>query len=265
MRLIKLVHFLSLDVVLGSLAFQALLHQILLGEMPTWAEQISLACSVWGIYLIDRMIDRKKEASSDERHVFQTQHIPMIKIILLFLGLLGVFSLRELPVGLIYFGICLCLAMLIYWLLWYYGVWNRILGSKELATAFLYTLGVGASTFYRIPGTMWALFLGLGLFLLVFQNLAMFTMWELSQNNQALASVFSWKRTLIGVEVLFLVLLLVVLFYGDEKIAFLPFAITFAIQTWIHYFSKDKQGSRMWGELAYCSPILYFAYEFFSK
>ncbi|CAM4277021.1 hypothetical protein EWU23_11455 [Cytophagaceae bacterium 50C-KIRBA] len=263
MRYIKIAHFLSLDVVWGTLAFQALLHEIFLKEMPSLPEQISLACAVWGIYLIDRMIDRKKGIYQDERHLFQAQHVFTLQIILFVLLLLGGFSITYLAPRLIYFGLGLCSLMLIYWIFWFYGAFNRI-ASKEFMTALIYTLGVGASTWYRIPLTLWTLLVAALMFLLVLQNLGMYTLWEWEEEGP-LKSVHRWKWVLLGVEGLFLSLLLGTLFYFDEKIAFLPFAITFAIQSWIHYFSKNKLVSRIWGELAYCSPILYFAYEFFSK
>ncbi|AWL09763.1 hypothetical protein HME7025_01913 [Aquirufa nivalisilvae] len=265
MRFIKIAHLLSFDVVCGTLAFQALLHELFLKEMPSRSEQISLACAVWGIYLIDRMIDRKKGVLQDERHSFQSQYANLIKIIVFVLLLIGGLSLRVLDPSLIYFGLSLCFILLIYWVLWYFGAFSRIPFSKEFMTALIYTLGVGATTWYRIPTTQRTVILGTSLFLLVLQNLIMFNAWELEEYGDTNVGWPYWKYLLIGIEVLFLLLFIVVLFYLDEKITFVPFAITFAIQSWIHYFSKNKLASRIWGELAYCSPILYFAYEFFSK
>lgn len=264
MRYIKIAHLVSLDVVLGTLLFQAFLHAIFLNDMPSFSEQVSLACAVWGIYLVDRMIDREKGLAQDERHVFQSQHVTAIQIILVLLGFLGGASIVYLDQQLIYFGFGLIAMMLIYWALWFYDAFSHLLSTKEFMTALIYTLGVGASSWYRISWTAWTMLSFLMMVLLVYQNLGIYTFWEWEEAGQ-LKSIIIWKRILIGVEMLFLVLLIGMLFYFDKKIAFLPFAITFAIQCWIHYFSKNKLASRMWGELAYCSPILFFAYEFFSK
>ncbi|CAM3847082.1 hypothetical protein [Aquirufa aurantiipilula] len=264
MRFIKIAHLVSLDVVLGTMAFQAFLHEIFLNDMPSFSEQLSLACAVWGIYLVDRIIDRKKGMVQDERHIFQSQHAIAMKIILVLLGLMGGVSTLFLDQHLIYFGFGLGAMMLIYWILWFYGFFNHLSSSKEILTALIYTMGVGASSWYRISWSVWTVLLAVMLFLLVFQNLGMYSLWEWEEVGQ-LKSIQSWKRILLGVEGIFLVLFVGMLFYFDEKIAFMPFAITFAIQCWIHYFSKNKLASRTWGELAYCSPFLYFAYEFFSK
>ena len=210
------------------------------------------------------MIDRKKGLSTDERHEFQSKHAKAIHVIVIILGLLGGTSILYLDQSLIYFGVGLCAMMLIYWALWFYGAFSYLPSSKEFMTALIYTLGVGASSWYRIPWSVWTWLMAVMMFLLVYQNLGMYTLWEWEEIGH-LKSIQTFKRILIGVEGLFLLLCMGMLFYFDEKIAFLPFAITFAIQSWIHYFSTNKLASRLWGELAYCSPILYFAYEFFSK
>ncbi|MFL0161579.1 hypothetical protein [Aquirufa salirivi] len=264
MRYIRIAHLLSLDVVWGTLAFQALFHVIFLHELPSFPEQISMTCAVWSIYLLDRMIDRKKGLHQDERHLYQSKHVFVLQLILLVLLVLGGLSMLYLAPRLILFGVGLSAIMLIYWALWFGGLLSRIPFMKEFMTAIIYTLGVGASTWYRIPWSFFALLMATMMFLLVLQNLGLYTLWEREEVG-SMKSIPSSKRILLGVEVLFLVLYLGMLFYFDEKIAFMPFAITFAIQSWIHYFSKNKLASRIWGELAYCSPILYFAYEFFSK
>lgn len=264
MRYIKIAHFLSLDVVWGTLAFQALIHEIFLKELPSLPEQISLGCAVWGIYLLDRMIDRKKGIHQDERHLFQSKHGSVVQILLFVLLLLGGLSLVYLDLRLIFFGFGLCAWMLIYWIAWFYGILSHIWFSKEFLTAFIYAVGVGASTWYRLSWSIWAISTAILIFLLVLQNLAMYTLWE-REKIEPLKFNDHWKHILLGAELCFVILFIGLIFYFDEKIAFMPFAITFAIQSWIHYFSKNKLASRLWGELAYCSPILYFAYEFFSK
>ncbi|RXK49893.1 hypothetical protein [Aquirufa rosea] len=264
MRSIRLAHWLSLDVVCGTLAYQALLHDIFLQQYPTWAELLSMACAVWGIYLIDRIIDRKKGIVLDQRHAFQAKYAHEIQIGLFVLGIIGSISVWNLDLRLIGWGLGLSGIMLVYWVLWYESRLPALSNSKEFITSLIYALGVGASTWYRIPWSWSIVSIGTLLFLLVLQNLGIYTMAE-SEHAGILGTADTWKRILLGAEMLFVILFLRIIINSHEKMAFLPFATTFALQIWIHYFVKDKLAYRIWGELAYCSPLLYFAYEFFSK
>jgi hypothetical protein len=89
-------------------------------------------------------------------------------------------------------------------------------------------------------------------FLLALQNLVLFTCLSDSE--------ITGESMLIGIEVMWISLWLVLLFFTHLSIfLLLPFLLTFVIHLWIHYISKSKQWAWV-GEIAFCSPLFYNLY-----
>ena len=141
MSFYRYIHFLSLDVCVGALAYQAYFYKLQTGMLVPINLQILLFCSIWVVYLLDRMIDVRIDLIRDERHQFIQQHQTKL------LGLIGVLvlvsanSLIRLPIEWILKGTFIGLFLLFYWIAWAKKWFNRWL-SKAFLTAFIYVLGI---------------------------------------------------------------------------------------------------------------------------
>lgn len=255
MRFIKLVHFLSLDVVAGAVLFQTFLSLILIKDFPNVIEISALGLSVWVIYLSDRMVDNYKMGVQDVLHDFYLKNDKGIKfLILVNLGLL-LFISPFLPYRLLFVGILIVVLILFYWFLWFRGIFDHHFGLKEFFTALFY--GIGISCFfisYPSVDLMKWLILFLGVFLLAFQNLILFTCIELHRTKDRLLRMIEWT---IMCYILFLG------YYFGQLVLVLPFLSTFGIHMGLHYFTIQKS-ARLIGELSFMSPIIYVAYGIFS-
>ncbi|MHA8051321.1 hypothetical protein V7S79_09390 [Aquirufa sp. ROCK-SH2] len=260
MRLIKYLHLISLDVVVGAILYQLFGSHFICHTIPPNSHILALLLAIWLIYLVDRRIDLKKNIPQDERHFFQYQHQKFINAIILILIVLSIINLFFLPLYLIKIGVAILIGVVFYWFIWWRGLFKYVLGSKEFFTAFFYTLGISASILFKTGiNEDFCLFFVL-LYLCVFQNLVLFSSLEDEKTK-------NWNFILIGIELIFLSIIGWVFFENVEIHTIdliIPFVITFCLQVWIHYFAYSIQ-QRWVGELAFFSPIIYFIYEFFSK
>ena len=71
MKIYRRFHFLSFDIVLGALASSCLAAR-LFGATPGWAWWVTLACTVWLLYMGDHVLDawKHRKKSKREMHLF---------------------------------------------------------------------------------------------------------------------------------------------------------------------------------------------------
>jgi len=255
MRFFKTLHFLSLDVVLGACLFQSLLTTIFLsGQFPPLWVTLALAFAIWTIYLVDRFIDNQKPVLHSALHYFHLKNVHKIKYLIGVNMLVLLFLVTCLPKYLIINGILIGILVLVYWAFLIFGIFKRVKFLKEISTALIYTAGIFLYVFSNTSNVnmvLLALMVFL-FFLLALQNLVLFTCLSDSE--------ITGESTLIGIEVMWISLWLVLLFFTHLSIfLLLPFLITFVIHLWIHYISKSKQWAWV-GEIAFCSPLFYNLY-----
>jgi hypothetical protein len=255
MRFFKTLHFLSLDVVLGACLFQSLLTTIFLsGQFPPLWVTLALAFAIWTIYLVDRFIDNQKPVLHSALHYFHLKNVHKIKYLIGVNMLVLLFLVTCLPKYLIINGILIGILVLVYWAFLIFGIFKRVKFLKEISTALIYTAGIFLYVFSNTSNVnmvLLALMVFL-FFLLALQNLVLFTCLSDSE--------ITGESTLIGIEVMWISLWLVLLFFTHLSIfLLLPFLLTFVIHLWIHYISKSKQWAWV-GEIAFCSPLFYNLY-----
>jgi hypothetical protein len=174
--------------------------------------------------------------------------------------ILSFILLFFLPLGVISLGCLLSGAIAVYWFIWCKGWFGNFLASKEVFTAFFYCSGVCLLTFYQVGISLRFALYFLFFFFIVLHHLLLFS----SLEKPFWANLTYFCKVIEG---LFVIMLGIVffLFKGENEWWNLcPFVLTFCIQVWIHYFAFSFK-SRVIGEFAYFSPIIYFTYEFFSK
>lgn len=130
----------SLEVGLGAVIMSAALastHEI---SIPA-VVYLALFCSVWFIYLLDRLFDAKKikTPAANPRHLFYQRNHTALSLLLVLAGLTGLCTIPFLPVSVLISGIVLMGLCLLY-LLWVYLSDKQ--PPKEILIATLYTIGV---------------------------------------------------------------------------------------------------------------------------
>lgn len=259
MRFFKTIHFLSLDVVIGACLFQCLLTSIFLDhQIPPPAVTISLAIVVWTVYLLDRLIDIQKPVIKSPIHDFHLRYTLYIKWIIGFNLIFLFFLIKYLPNYLIKGGVAIGFIILIYWVLLILRFFERIKYVKELATACIYTAGISLYIAMNIKEFSFLSFalLVILFFLLVFQNLILFTLISAGESSE--------NNLLCYFEISIMAYWIFVLIFTQIAIIFLiPFLLTFVIHLWIHYISTSKRFAWL-GELAFFSPLFYYLYAIIS-
>ncbi|MHA8065609.1 hypothetical protein V7S76_02895 [Aquirufa sp. ROCK2-A2] len=260
MRFIKIIHFLSLDVALGALLFQLYFCRLFLGDFPHWPQIVIFFVSIWLIYLLDRRIDFQIQLPSDHRHIFQYNHRKQLNLLIVALFSFAISLVFFLPMDLIKFGFILVSGIGIYWGIWILGWFAFVPGLKEIFTAMIYTFGTGAVILFQESITLLIVQYFFLFFLLAFHNLLLFNALE----KPLLVFWTPFIRVTEGVFIFFLLKIIFDNWNDTSLIKLSPLILTFCIQIWIHYFGFSLK-SRLLGELTYFSPLIYFAYEFFSK
>ncbi len=247
MRFFRAIHIISLDVVFGALAMQAMLWKVLVGGQQSFSEHVVLGLSVWIYYLTDRQLDNLIGPPADAIHVFHHRFQKYLRAFIAFLLLLLAYSLTYVSVELIRLGIYLSVCMLVYGFALKF--WDRIWLPKEFFTSILYACGLFLPSF-ATGQFSWLLFAEV--FLLACLNLSLFTWLE---GKAIFGLIFYWLQWPM-------MALLGCILWQFSGLITTCFAIIQGIHVWIYYFSPNLQ--RRWlGELAFLSPILYFIYELF--
>jgi hypothetical protein len=250
MRYIKYAHFLSLDVVLGAGLFQIYLHLLILKTWPSVAVMSALASAVGLIYVLDRWLDNRLQTPEDDRHLFFNRNAILTRSMALFWLLTGLVSLIYLPFYLIQFSLVIGFFVLLYWWAWSQSWFSQIQGLKEICTAFLYAMGIFAPIFAQMDGlSTSSFFCFLGLLFIAFQNLYLFTRVD---------RFFKILELWTGLYLIFLAI------YLQDFMRVVPFFVTFGIHVGLRVNGGEVR-SRMLGEMAFFSPILYLVYGIISK
>lgn len=246
MRFFKILHFLSLDVVICAVPMNVVFYQHFIGSLPPWQVDLLLAISVYLIYGIDRQIDNSMSAQRDELHAFHYKHQLILRIMMVpMLFILGLFLLHaEIP--LIAFGVGLSFMLVFYWYGWIKRLFDHIWGSKELFTALIYSLGVMLPTMANAPYSILLLGVVLEVFSLALLNLGLFTLIETGGHS------LIWKACcLIALLGLF------ALGMAGMPLGLLSlFVFIWGFHVGIYYFRASKP-ERYVGDLAFLSPLIY--------
>jgi len=247
MRFFRAIHVISLDVVLGAWAMQAMIWQAQVGGRQPWLESIVLGISVWIYYLVDRQLDNLVGQPIDEIHLFHFRFQAAIRGFIIVLMLVLGYLLIYLTEDLIRLGIYLSMCMVIYGLALRY--WDRLWLPKEMFTSILYTCGLFLPSL-AVGQFSWLLFATI--ILLALMNLSLFTWLEGKAYFRLIFYALQWP----------LILLLGCIGWQFSWLMAGCLAIIQGIHVWIYYFSPNLQ-RRMVGELAFLSPIVYIIYELF--
>jgi hypothetical protein len=180
-RFIKILHLLSFDVVLGAVVCNVMFWK-LQTKPPEYSFLVTfiLGLSVWIIYVLDRILDNQKSALIfTERHLFHQTHqrilwFSVITFTVICAGLLFFVPFNIIKFGIIISSITGCYLLIINKI----SSKNSLQYFKEPVTAFVYTAAVwGTATLHQFDFT--TIFLGLIFMLIAFQNLLLFSYFEL--------------------------------------------------------------------------------------
>jgi hypothetical protein len=177
----KTFHLLNLDVVFGAMICNIMFWKLPLGNGFISKPSVAiLGLSVWIIYVLDRLLDNQKNALIlTERHFFHQTNQKILWLCVMICSIICVVLLFFIPFNIIKFGIVICLITGLYLLIVnQVSSENSFQHFKELLTAFVYTAAVwGTATFDKFNTS--TVFLGLIFFLITFQNLLLFSYFEL--------------------------------------------------------------------------------------
>lgn len=246
MRFFKILHFLSLDVVLGSVSMHIMFYHYLLGHWPAWEFDVLLGISVFLIYGIDRQIDNQTSAARDDLHAFHAQHRAPLALLMFGGFLVNVSLLFRVGNFLIYSGFGVIFLLIGYWFAWINRILNRFWGFKEVLTASIFSVGISLSTAYHLGITPHLMAMVLILFLLALLNLWLFTL--ISEGGRW----YFWELLMFVI----LGLLILLGIWVDDVLIVAILFIIWGIHVWIYYF-RAQMRMRYWGDLAFTSPLIY--------
>ena len=245
----RFIRNLSLEVVIGAVLYQCFLYKVYFHAFPSYPEMAILALVVWFLYLVDRQIDNLFQPVQDERHRLHLDKSPLIRIILVILGVSILCLLPFQRLEVLFAGFSVLLFILLYGYAWHKR-WLR--SEKELFTALLYAVGVGLVVWVREPKSI---LLVLPLIALAYQNLCYFNLME-SPSHFYAGRLRKTEWILVG-------LLSGIYAATQEIFIVLPFLVTFGITFILSRlpFSEEK---RLLGDMAFWSPLIYLFYGIFS-
>ncbi len=246
MGFFKVLHFLSLDVVLGAVVMHAMFYHFFIGLWPMWEYGTLLGISVFLIYGIDRQIDNHKTQSYDALHAFHAQYRTILSAVFFVLAAINIYLLTRVGVGVVSLGVCLLLVLVGYWYAWVARLFDQFWGVKEVLTAGLYSAGIFLPTAVGLENDRLLFVMWFTVFLLALSNLWLFT-W-ISEGG---------KRNYVHVLMLLISGLIIGLIAIGINILILSILIMiWGIHAWIYYFRAQMQ-MRYLGDLAFASPLIY--------
>jgi hypothetical protein len=195
----KTFHLLNLDVVFGAMICNIMFWKLPSGDgIVSKTSIIILGLSVWIIYVLDRLLDNQKNALIfTERHFFHQTNQKILWLFVIICIFVGAVLLFFIPFNIIKFGIVICLITGLYLL-----IVNKVSSEdsfqhyKELLTAFVYTAAVWGTAILEKFNVV-SLFLGLIFLFITFQNLLLFSYFELENfpETNNLAKFFGKKSS----------------------------------------------------------------------
>ncbi len=153
MRLYKVFHYLSLDIVLGALA-SSCLGARLFRASPGWTWWLTLALTVWLLYIGDHILDAWKQRKKSKRELHQFIFRNR-KILLWFMGVAGIVDLLIIfnffERSLLQFALALAGGVLLFYAMRHLFRKNRVLFIPgEIFVLLLYLAGTWLGPFiYR--------------------------------------------------------------------------------------------------------------------
>jgi hypothetical protein len=181
-NLLQQAHWLSLDVMLGAVLCNIVFWKLPDGHGQTeYLSAIILGIAVFIVYSSDRLFDLRKQNLSDTlRHKFHEKHKKLLWEIIIILTIFSTIFAMTLPHKVLQMGIAISAIVFLYLI-----IVNRlpnhssVLVAKEPLTAFIYTMGTVGTAFVNrtnISQLEWTI--ALIFFLIVIQNLLLFSMYE---------------------------------------------------------------------------------------
>jgi cell division protein FtsW (lipid II flippase) len=180
-NLLKKLHYLSLDVVVGAVASSWMFWKLPDGiTKPDVPSLLILGICTWIIYILDRLLDNIKSEPQDARHEFHFQHQYYLQITIIVLFFVAFTFVFFLPKNVIYYGIGLSIFLVIYFIILKKSSQNtNYQYFKEIYTAILYSLSVVGSAFSTKQNSGFIDYLaGFNFFLLVHQSILIFSFYE---------------------------------------------------------------------------------------
>lgn len=246
MRFFKVLHFLSVDVVIGAVSMHEMFYHFFIGHWSPWEYDALLGISVFLIYAVDRLIDNRTGRSLDALHAFHAQFSTPLSFSILVCAAINVFLLSRVGIGIIAIGVSMLLVLVGYWYAWVQRIFEQFWGMKEVFTAGLYSAGIFLPTAVHIENYDLMIVIWFMVFLLVLLNLWLFT-W-ISEGG---------KRVYLNVLMLLILGLMVGLAtIGINVLILFVLFVIWGIHVWIYYFRAQLQ-MRYLGELAFASPLIY--------
>ncbi|WP_337042860.1 hypothetical protein [Emticicia sp. 17c] len=187
-NVLRICHYLSLDVVIGAVASSWMFWQMPDGQSsPNSATLLILGISTWIVYVFDRLLDNLKATPNDVRHEFYFRHQYYLQVLLIILFFIALALILFLPYPVRWFGAFFSVLLIGYfWLLHKKPADSAYHYYKEILTAVLYALPVFGSAFAMKQH------LGLGAYIaalnfvgLVHQSILVFSVYESNENPNA--------------------------------------------------------------------------------
>lgn len=263
---LKILHYLSLDVVLGAVASSWMFWKIPNGNgVVNLPSILILGICTWIIYILDRLLDNLKFEPEDARHQFHFQHQYYLQVGIIILFFIAAILAFLLPHNVVYFGIVLSVLILVY----FYILQKKSKSAnyqyfKEIFTSAIYSLCVVGSTFSTKPNLDWQAYLaGFNFFLLVHQSILIFSFYE----SQAYPATKNLAKKLGKTNCTYLILgvlalSIISIFFTDNLFlqrVFLIESLMAFCSVLIYFFEAKlaKNESYRWlGEMVFWLPLI---------
>lgn len=267
-KLLKTLHYLSLDVVVGAVVSSWMFWQIP-DEMikPDVPSLLILGICTWIIYILDRLLDNIKSEPKDTRHQFHFQHQYYLQITIIILFVVAFILVFFLPKNVIYFGIGLSIFLVIYFIILKKTSQKaNYQYFKEVFTAMLYTLSVVGSAFSTKQNLGLIDYLaGFNFFLLVHQSILIFSFYEAKSHPETknLASKLGRRNCTYLITGVCIFILLCNIFeasFFTKKVIIIETLMSVcSVLIFVFQAKLAKNENYRWiGEIVFWLPILLF-------
>lgn len=183
-------HWLSLDVTLGAVICSIVFWRLPDGNGHTeMLASIMLGVAVFLVYSADRLLDLRKQNLSDTaRHKFHSKHKRILWEIIAVLGFFSAILASTLPKPVLQVGFIISFFVIVYLVLVNRLPSNSsVLLAKEPITAIVFSFGVIGPAFFSKGHITWQeLSVAVLFFLIVIQNILLFSMYEAVAKPEAL-------------------------------------------------------------------------------
>ncbi|AFK02330.1 hypothetical protein Emtol_1181 [Emticicia oligotrophica DSM 17448] len=264
--LLKTLHYLSLDVVVGAVVCSWMFWKMPDGKgVVNIPSLVILGICTWIIYILDRLLDNLKSEPEDARHKFHYEHQYYLQITIIILFLIATLMVFFLPKAVVYFGVTLVGVLFLY----FYILQKNNISSdyqyfKEIFTAAIYCVCVsGGALSTKLELEADEFIAAFNFFLLVHQSILVFSFFELNDlpNTKNLAKKLGKKNCTYLIFGVF-VFTMTSLFFAEigfmEKV--FQVEILMAFCTTLIFVFRNKiavnDNYRWLGEMVFWLPLL---------